>query len=68
MAGIIDAPMADLDARWRAAIGPLFGRLDLPLPPRVADAGAARTRHSDAFRDLHAQFTEVRRLDPEAAW
>jgi ring-1,2-phenylacetyl-CoA epoxidase subunit PaaC len=68
MAGIVGADAAELDARWRAQIGPTFERLDLPMPPPAADPAHARADHSDAFRRLHGELTSVRRLDPEATW
>lgn len=68
MAGIADASSAELDRRWRAAIGPVFERLDLPMPPPAADPGRARSAHSDAFRWLWAEFTTVRRTEPGATW
>jgi ring-1,2-phenylacetyl-CoA epoxidase subunit PaaC len=68
MAGIIDAPSAELEARWRAEIAPAFAQLDLPMPPAASDPERARSGHSDAFRWLHGELTSVRRLDPEATW
>jgi ring-1,2-phenylacetyl-CoA epoxidase subunit PaaC len=68
MAGIVDAPHAELDDRWRRAIGPTFERLDLPMPGPAGDAHGARSGHSDAFRWLWGEFTSVRRQDPGAAW
>lgn len=68
LAGIEDASSNELEARWRARIGPVFARLDLPMPPPASDPGTSRTRHSDAFRWLHGEFTAVRRIDPEATW
>ena len=68
MAGIIDAPFAQLEARWRESLAPTFARLDLPLLPPTADPEHARTGHSDAFRWLHGEFNAVRRLDREATW
>lgn len=68
MGGVIDAPSGELDARWRASIGPTFERLGLPMPPPARDPERGRSEHSDAFRWLHAEFTSVRRLDPEATW
>ena len=68
MAGIIEVGADELDARWRAEIGPVFERLRLPLPPPVPDPMTARTNHSDAFRWLHTEFTAVRREQPGATW
>jgi ring-1,2-phenylacetyl-CoA epoxidase subunit PaaC len=68
MADILAAPAAELEARWRATIGPTFERLGLPLPPATRDPGDARSGHSDAFRRLHDEFSMVRRIDPTATW
>jgi ring-1,2-phenylacetyl-CoA epoxidase subunit PaaC len=68
MADILDAPPAELDARWRAAIGPRLERLRLPLPAPAADPRTARSGHSEAFRWLHGEFTSVRGLDAGATW
>jgi ring-1,2-phenylacetyl-CoA epoxidase subunit PaaC len=68
MAGILGTTSDELDARWRASIGPTLERLDLPMPPTLADPASARTNHSDAFRSLHGEFTAVRRTDPTATW
>ena len=68
MAGILGTASDELDARWRDSLAPTLERLDLPSPPRVVDPAAARSRHSDAFRWLHGEFTAVRRTDPSATW
>ena len=68
MAGILDGSGDELDARWRASVGPTLERLDLPMPRVLTDAPTARTNHSDAFRWLHGEFTAVRRLDARATW
>jgi 1,2-phenylacetyl-CoA epoxidase catalytic subunit len=66
MAGIVDAPMAELESRWRASLAAVFDRLDLPPLPPTRDPATARSAHSDAFRRLHDEFTAVRRIDPGA--
>lgn len=68
MAGIVDATGAELEERWRGQIGPTFDRLELPMPPPAVDPLRARADHSESFRRLHAEFTAVRTLDPEATW
>lgn len=68
MAGIIDGQMPELEARWRAQLTPVFDRLRLPPLPPTRDPATARTRHSDAFRQLHLEFTSVRRSEPGATW
>jgi ring-1,2-phenylacetyl-CoA epoxidase subunit PaaC len=68
MADILAASSAELDERWRAAIGPTFARLDLPMPPASSAPEAARSGHSPEFERLHREFTSVRRIDPAATW
>ena len=68
MAGIIETGSHELDARWRAEIGPVLEHLNLSMPLPVADPMTARTNHSDAFRWLHGEFTAVRREQPGATW
>jgi len=67
-AGILAAPLAEAEARWRASIADDFRRLDLPMPPRPSAPERGRLDHSDAFRWLWGEFTSVRRLDPGATW
>ncbi len=67
-AGILAAPMAELEGRWRAAIGPLFAELDLPMPPPANDPDCGRLDHGEAFRWLWGEFTSVRGSEPGAAW
>jgi ring-1,2-phenylacetyl-CoA epoxidase subunit PaaC len=66
--GILDAPMSELEARWRASIAPVFARLDLPMPPAARNPERGRLDHGDAFRWLWGEFTSVRRSDPGATW
>ena len=67
-AGILAAPMAELEGRWRAAIGPVFAQLDLPMPPAARQRARGRLDHGPAFRWLWGEFTSVRRSEPGAAW
>jgi ring-1,2-phenylacetyl-CoA epoxidase subunit PaaC len=67
-AGVIDAPMADLEARWRASIAPVFADLDLPMPPPANDPDRGRLQHGTDFDWLWGEFTSVRRADPGATW
>ena len=67
-AGVVPVASAELERGWRASIAPTLSRCRLPAPPPVREPGSARQRHSTEFRDLHAEFTSVRRLDPAAAW
>jgi ring-1,2-phenylacetyl-CoA epoxidase subunit PaaC len=68
MAGIVAVGGADQEAAWRAAIGPTFERLGLPMPPPADSPETARSGHPVAFAELHDTFTSVRRIDPAAAW
>jgi ring-1,2-phenylacetyl-CoA epoxidase subunit PaaC len=67
-AGILDAPTAELEDRWRASIAPIFGDLDLPMPPPAHDPGRGRLDHGTEFAWLWGEFTSVRRADPGATW
>ncbi len=67
-AGILAAPMTDLETRWRATIDPAFADLDLPMPPPALDPERGRLDHGEAFRWLWGEFTSVRRSDPGATW
>jgi ring-1,2-phenylacetyl-CoA epoxidase subunit PaaC len=66
---ILDRPWSEVAAGWRAEVDARFAALGLPaLPPGDGSTDAPRSRHSDAFRALHADFTSVRRLEPGATW
>ena len=67
-AGILDAPMAELEARWRTSIGPVFTELDLPMPPVADHPGRGRLDHGEAFGWLWGEFTSLRRAEPGATW
>lgn len=67
-AGVLDAPMTELEVRWRASIAPTFAMFDLPMPPPARDADRGRLDHREAFRWLWGEFTSVRRTDPGATW
>ncbi|MFP5341689.1 MAG: 1,2-phenylacetyl-CoA epoxidase subunit PaaC [Candidatus Limnocylindria bacterium] len=66
-AGILAAPLGELEARWRALVEPVLRRLDLPVPAARA-AARGRTEHGPAFLALHDAFTSVRHADPGATW
>ncbi len=61
--GIVTERFATIEARWRDAVGGTFRSLGLPTLPPTADPDHARSRHSDAFRALHAELTMVRRSE-----
>jgi ring-1,2-phenylacetyl-CoA epoxidase subunit PaaC len=66
--GILAEPSSAIEAAWRSEADATLVRLGLSPLPTTADPATARTRHSDAFRALHADFTSVRRSEPEAVW
>jgi ring-1,2-phenylacetyl-CoA epoxidase subunit PaaC len=67
-AGVLDAPMTELEARWRGSIAPVFAELELAMPPPARDPVRGRLDHGEAFRWLWGEFTSVRRADPGATW
>jgi ring-1,2-phenylacetyl-CoA epoxidase subunit PaaC len=67
-AGVIEAPMAVLEGRWREAIRPTCRSLGLIAPGPAANAARGRTDHGTAVAWLWDQATMVRRLDPSATW
>ncbi len=68
MAGIVDGTGSELDARWRAAVGPVLERLDLPRTFPLPDPATARNGHSADFAALWEGFTSVRRSEPGETW
>ena len=67
-ARILDAPMVELEDRWRVSIAPVFADLDLPMPPPARDPERGRLDHGTDFDWLWGEFTSVRRGDPGATW
>src|SRR5206468_5928119 len=48
-AEVLDAPMAELERRWRDRIEPILAELGLPLPPAARDLERARLDHDEPF-------------------
>jgi ring-1,2-phenylacetyl-CoA epoxidase subunit PaaC len=66
--GILAAPMADLETRWRATLAPVLATLGLPALPSTPAPADGRTGHGTAFVGLWNEITVVRRSDPGATW
>ena len=66
--GILSMPMADLEARWRASIGPAFSTLGLAMPPSARDPARGRLDHGEPFTWLWHEFNTVRAAEPGATW
>lgn len=67
-AGILGAPMADLETRWRASIEPTFATLGLPMPPAARDPARGRLDHGEPFTWLWRESNAVRAAEPGATW
>jgi len=65
--GILSRPLIEAEAAWRADLTSILVPLGLPVPPAAATV-RGRTEHSEAFRWLWGEFTNVRRSDPGAVW
>jgi ring-1,2-phenylacetyl-CoA epoxidase subunit PaaC len=68
VAGILAAPMSELEGRWRDAIAPTFSNLGLALPPPARDPNRGRRDHGEAFSWLWTEFNSVRSAEPGAVW
>jgi len=66
--GILAAPMAELERRWRSAIEPTLAKLGLPMPPQVRDPALGRMDHGPSFAWLWGEFNTVRRAEPGVTW
>ena len=66
--GVLEVPMGELEARWRATVEPALAGWRLPALPTAPAAPDGRTGHGEAFRWLWGEFTTVRRSDPGAVW
>jgi 1,2-phenylacetyl-CoA epoxidase catalytic subunit len=66
--GILVDPWSAIEARWRAETSTFLIGLGLDAFPATRDPETARTQHSAAFRELHAEFTMVRRSEVGATW
>ena len=66
--GILAAPMAELDRRWRASIEPTLATLGLPMPPPASDPARGRLDHGEPFNWLWGEFNTVRRSEPGVTW
>jgi ring-1,2-phenylacetyl-CoA epoxidase subunit PaaC len=67
-AGILAAPMSELEGRWRQAIEPTLTALDLHVPPPALDRDHGRLDHGAAFAWLWGEFNLVRRAEPGVTW
>ena len=67
-AGTLTAPMAQLEARWRETVGPVFATLGLPMPPPARDPARGRLDHGEAFAWLWHEFNAVRAAEPGVTW
>ena len=65
---LITESFAVMETSWRESVGATFRSLGLPPLPPTADPAHARSGHSDTFRDLHREFTMVRRSEVGATW
>jgi ring-1,2-phenylacetyl-CoA epoxidase subunit PaaC len=67
-AGILAAPMGELEGRWRSAIEPTLAKFHLPMPPSMRAPARGRLDHGAPFEWLWTEFNTVRRAEPGATW
>jgi ring-1,2-phenylacetyl-CoA epoxidase subunit PaaC len=69
-AGVLEAPMSELAARWRSEVNARLCALHLrPIPEgQPAHGGRDRLPQAEGFIDLWDQFTAVARLEEGATW
>ena len=65
--GMLPSPMRALHAEWRDRVAPALEPIAGTLPDAIPSIDG-RTRRTDDFRWLHAEFTQVARSDPGATW
>jgi ring-1,2-phenylacetyl-CoA epoxidase subunit PaaC len=66
--GILADPWSAIEARWRAETSTQLIGLGLDALPPTRDPETARITHSPEFRELHREFTLVRRSEVGATW
>ncbi len=70
-AGIYPGSESQMFDEWSRAVSETVAAGGLrfaPLRPEASYVGGRHGRHSDAFREMLAELTEVYRLEPQAAW
>ena len=67
-AGILPESLESLRGRWLERVMPLLAELGLPEPDRGAPDADGRTRRTDDFVWLHAEFTMVAGSEEGALW
>ena len=65
--GMLPTPMRALHAEWRDRVVPVLEPIAGTLPDATPSIDG-RTRRTEDFRWLHAEFTHVARSDPGATW
>ena len=65
--GMLPMPMRALHAEWRDRVVPVLEPIAGTLPVATPSIDG-RTRRTEDFRWLHAEFTHVARSDPGATW